>query len=296
MTGGAFVIRREIAGWRYGTRVEKSARMDNREYGARERAVDDGIESLADGELVALVLGTGHAEEPVGVLAAALLEEHGGVRGLARAGLGGLAARRGIGRVKGARLAAALELGRRASFAAASMNAVAFPQSRSVDAWARPRLAAMDHEELWLLALDGRSALRAARRVAAGGLHGMNVALRDPLRVALREAASSFVLVHNHPSGDPTPSPEDIDFTRHLAEVAAEIGTPIVDHVVVAREGYASMFELGLMTSIDARGSRPGMAEAQVAAAESATARGRHARKARGRAGELPRERRRSSV
>jgi len=219
------------------------------EGGPRERAVDVGVEGLGDGDLVALVLGTGHAREPVGVLAAALLDEHGGVTGLARAGVGGLAGRRGVGRAKGARLAAAIELGRRAAAAAVCASALTFPESRAVDAWARPRLAALEHEELWLLALDGRNALRAARRVASGGLHGMHVAVRDPLRIALREAASAFILVHNHPSGDPTPSQEDIEYTRRLARAAADVGTPIVDHVIVAKEGFESLFELGLMRS-----------------------------------------------
>jgi DNA repair protein RadC len=218
-------------------------------FGARERAVDVGVEGLGDGDLVALVLGTGHAAESVGVLAAALLEEHGGVSGLARAGLGELAARRGVGRAKGARIAAAIELGRRAA-AEAARGGAAFPESRAVDAWARPRLAALEHEELWVLALDGRNALRAARRVAMGGLHGLHVAARDPLRVALREAASAFLLVHNHPSGDPKPSHEDVDFTRRLARAGALVGTPLVDHVVVARDGFASMFELGLLESV----------------------------------------------
>lgn len=213
--------------------------------GARERAIEVGVESLGDGDLVALVLGTGCSEEPVGALAAALLEEHGGVAGLARAGLGELTARRGVGRAKGARLAAAVELGRRAN--AVVTEGLRFPECRAVDAWARPRLAALEHEELWLLALDGRNALRAARRVAAGGLHGMHVAIRDPLRVALREAASAFLVVHNHPSGDPTPSREDVDFTRRLARAAADVGTPLVDHVIVARDGFASMLELGVL-------------------------------------------------
>ena len=215
--------------------------------GPRERAAEAGVEALGDGDLVAMVLGTGRAGESVSVLAAALLDEQGGLAGLARAGLGELASRRGIGPAKGARLAAAMELGRRV--AAESMRGVALrlDGARAVDAWARPRLAALDHEELWILALDGRNRLRAARRVAMGGLHGMHVGARDPLRFALREGASAFVLVHNHPSGDPTPSDEDVSFTRAIASAAETIGTPLVDHVVVARGGYASMLELGTL-------------------------------------------------
>src|SRR5579883_3518330 len=134
--------------------------------GPRERAIDAGIESIGDADLVAILLGTGRAGEPVSVLAAALLEELGGVGGLARAGMGELAARPGVGRAKGARLAAALELGRRVATESARGATLRFPEHTAVDAWARPRLVTLDHEELWLLALDGQNALRAARRVA----------------------------------------------------------------------------------------------------------------------------------
>jgi DNA repair protein RadC len=75
----------------------------------------------------------------------------------------------------------------------------------------------------------------------------MHVAPRDVLRVAVREAASAFVLAHNHPSGDPAPSEEDIAFTRAGAQAAAVVGTPLLDHVVVARRQSRSMLELGLL-------------------------------------------------
>jgi DNA repair protein RadC len=215
--------------------------------GPRERAAEVGVESLGDAELVAIVLGSGCAGLPVGTLAASLLDEHGGVGGLARAGLGELAQSEGLGVAKGARLAAAIELGRRAVFAASLQASPRLPDRDAVEAWARPRLATLDHEELWVLALDGRHGLRAARRVASGGIHGMHVGARDVMRVALREAASAFVLVHNHPSGDPTPSDEDVAFTRTVAEAAVIVGTPLLDHVVIARRRATSMLELGLV-------------------------------------------------
>jgi DNA repair protein RadC len=214
--------------------------------GPRERAASVGVEHLGDTELVAILLGTGCTGLPVGVLAALLLEEHGGVSGLARAGIGELAQRTGMGAAKGARLAAAVELGRRAVCAASLDAAARLPNGRAVEAWARPRLATLDHEELWLLALDGHHGLRAARRVASGGIHGLHVAARDPLRLALREAASAFVLVHNHPSGDPEPSTEDTAFTRMVAEAAQIVGVPLLDHVIVARRKTVSMLERGL--------------------------------------------------
>jgi DNA repair protein RadC len=215
--------------------------------GPRERAAEVGIESLGDAELVAIVIGTGCAGLPVGVLAAELLEEHGGVAGLARTGMGELAERAGMGAAKGARLAAAVELGRRVVFAASMDAAPKLPDREAVEAWGRPRLATLDHEELWVLLLDGRHGLRAARRVASGGVHGLHVGVRDVLRAALREAASAIVLVHNHPSGDPAPSEEDVAFTHAVAEGAAVVGTPLLDHVVIARRRASSMLELGIL-------------------------------------------------
>jgi DNA repair protein RadC len=211
--------------------------------GPRERAMADGVDALGDAELVAIVLGTGCRGLPVGVLAQLLLDEHGGVRGLARAGLGELAQRAGMGAAKGARVAAAVELGRRATLAASLEAAVRLPDRAAVEAWARPRLATLDHEELWLLALDGHHGMKAARRVASGGIHGLHVAARDPLRIALREAATGFVLVHNHPSGDPEPSDEDVAFTRTVAGAAAVVGVPLFDHVIVARRRSVSVVD-----------------------------------------------------
>jgi DNA repair protein RadC len=220
-------------------------------FGPRERLVEAGVESLRDDELLALLLGTGSASESVGVLAARLLEEHGALEGLARAGVGELSRRRGVGWAKAARVAAAIELGRRVSIANRHRGVLRFPEASAVAAWADRHLSSLDHEELWVLALDASNGLRAARRVAIGGLQGMFVSTRDPLRVALREGASAFILVHNHPSGDPTPSGEDLEFTERMARAGDIVGTPLVDHVVVARGASTSMLEQHLMPTFD---------------------------------------------
>src|ERR1700733_8772095 len=192
----------------------------------QKRAIAEGIESLADAELIANLLCTGGGQAPVATLAAALLEEHNGAAGLARAGIGELSQHSGIGPANAVRVAAAIELGRRAVLAAAFDDAPILPDCDAVVAWARPKLATLDHEELWVFLLDGRNGLRAARRVASGGIHGLHVSVRDVLRVAIREAASAFVLVHNHPSGDPEPSPEDRVFTRAVAKGANLVSCP----------------------------------------------------------------------
>lgn len=208
------------------------------------------IEGWPGEALIAAVLANGPFEgaraERASELAAALLCDHGGFAGLARTTVDELetylAGAPRLGRPPRAcarRIAAAFELGRRVATDAADPSTVR--SSADVAAWAAARLVTLDHEELWLLALDGRSRLRAVRCVAKGGLHGMGVRPADPLRLALRAAASGFVLVHNHPSGDPAPSAEDVAFTRRVASAAAIVGVPLLDHVVVTREGFASV-------------------------------------------------------
>jgi len=197
------------------------------------------ISNIGEIELVAIVGGIGERR------ALQLLHDMGGFDGLLRAGTGEIAA--SVGEAAAVRIVSALELGRKALERASRAEGYSFPEAEAVYAWAKPRLVPLDFEELWLLALDGRNVLRSACRIASGGLHGLHVSVRDPLRIALREAASAFILVHNHPSGDPTPSPEDIDFTRRVRRAGEEVGAPLVDHVVVARDGYKSMHELGLL-------------------------------------------------
>lgn len=209
----------------------------------RERALANGIETLPDADLLAIVIGTGCAGETVSRLAAGLLEEEGGLVGLARTSPHGLVRRRGLGPAKAVRMAAAFELGRRAHWGALGSRFVPLSGYADVVEWARPRLATLDHEEVWLLSLDAHNGVKSARRIGQGGLHGCALTTRDVLTPALRDAASAIVLVHNHPSGDPKPSPEDVRMTRAVADACEIVGMPLFDHVVVARSGACSLFE-----------------------------------------------------
>jgi DNA repair protein RadC len=213
----------------------------------RERALSGDLGRLGDIELLALVLGTGSAGERVTELARDLLDASGGLEGLVRAAPHGLAARRGLGPAKATRLVAALELGRRATLSGLAHRHPVLASFDEVVGWARPRLAGLDHEEVWLLSVDGRNGLKSARRVAQGGLHGCSLTTRDVLGPALRDAASAILLVHNHPSGDPRASTEDIGMTRALAAACDVVGLPLLDHVIVARGGASSLFESGAL-------------------------------------------------
>lgn len=193
---------------------------------------------LDDAALLALALGHRGPRR-----ARAVLDQAGGVGALTRSDPALVA--RSLGATGAARLCAVLELGHRALVAAADERRESLSSFDAVVAWARPRLALLSHEEVWLLCLDGRNGLVAARCVARGGMHGCALTPRDVLRPALREAASAIVLLHNHPSGDPTPSEEDLHMTRQLAAACGSVGLPLLDHVVVARTGAASLLELG---------------------------------------------------
>jgi DNA repair protein RadC len=193
--------------------------------------------------LTSLVLAGSDGSAPPAAQVAHLLEETGGPGGAARLGAAGLVSRRLLSTSEASRLAAALELGRRALLHSLSQEREVVGSFESVAAWARPRLAGLEHEEVWLLLLDGANGLKCASRIAQGGLHGCALTPRDVLRPALRDGASAMVLVHNHPSGDPTPSVEDLDMTRAVAIAGDVVGVPLLDHVVVARGGAASLFE-----------------------------------------------------
>ena len=215
------------------------------------RALRDGVHALGDAELLTLLLG-GPRSTTISMRARLLLDTAGGLADLSRLGACGILAQARSGSLGAARVAAALELGRRVVERELDQQRVLIGSFDEVVAWARPRLALLEHEEVWLLTLDGRNGLKSTKRIAQGGLHGCALTTRDVLRPALRDAASAIVLVHNHPSGDPGPSPEDIDMTRALGAACEVVGVPLLDHVVVARGGASSLLELGVLGTLGA--------------------------------------------
>lgn len=218
--------------------------------GARERLRAVGVDRLSDTELVTLVLGTGTVREPVSVLAARLLDEARGLRGLSKLGPGALARCSGIGEGKAARIVAAIELGRRASLSAEPSARI--EASGDVVAWAAPRIAHAEVEHFLALALDTRQRVIATVTIGQGTLAACPVSPADAFRALLREAAAATVFVHNHPSGDPSPSPEDLTLTARLVAGGTLLGVRVLDHVIVARSGHFSFLDAGLMRSMEA--------------------------------------------
>lgn len=213
--------------------------------GPREKLATHGSGGLSDGELVAILLGTGTPAHPAPALAEQLLCQLGGLQGLLHAGMAQLAGVSGVGTGKAARIAAALELGRRAS-AQPLLRGTRLSSSEDVFRSFGPLLAHARHEELWAIALDIRQRVISRVLLARGGLSACPVSAADVFRPLIQACASAAILVHNHPSGAPEPSADDLTLTERLAQAGELLGIALLDHVIVAAEGYFSCLDAGL--------------------------------------------------
>ncbi len=202
----------------------------------REKAQAQGIASLADGELIALLLRTG-GDEGVLELAERLLADYDGLLGLAACDVQQLARERGLGPAKACELAAAFELGKRLARARRrSRSPLRDPEA--VADLVTAELAPLRHEELWCLALDARSCLIGEPRVVSrGDIDGTDAGPRAFFRTALLAHASSAIAVHNHPTGSAEPSPANLAVTRRLVAAGRSVDLPLNDHLIVGDGG-----------------------------------------------------------
>jgi DNA repair protein RadC len=208
----------------------------------RERLLAEGPRALSDADLLALILGTGSGR--LSARAAALsLAEAMPVAELAWAPAEALAGRPGIGPARAAAIAAAFELGRRGAWAPPRRGERCLDPARVHELMRHAAHA--ERECFHVVLLDVRGRLIRAAQVAEGSLTQCPVSPRDALRPAVREGAHGVVFVHNHPSGDPSPSPEDLDLTERLRAAAEVVGVLARDHVIVAAGGYYSFVEAG---------------------------------------------------
>lgn len=200
--------------------------------------------TVADDELLGLLLGAGTAGRPARHIASQLIAHVGSLHELANACPPDLASVPGVGFMRAARITAAFELARRVWLDAPPPRRI--QSADDVFALLRPRIAGLRQEVFFVIAIDARGQWIADFEVARGSVMSVEVFPREIFRPLIRVAAAAGVIAHNHPSGDPTPSPEDILLTRRLREAAAIVGIPLVDHVVVARDSFVSLAqELG---------------------------------------------------
>lgn len=213
----------------------------------RERLWALGPAALSHGELLALLLGTGGRGVGVAELAGRLLKAHqGSLRRLAARPRAELLRSGGIGPGKAARLLAAFELAARL----AQEERPAQPlirQPEDVAELFRPRLRDLAVEEFHLLALDSQSRVLRQLLVTRGILNSSLVHPREVFRSAIAEAAAGVIVVHNHPSGDPTPSAEDRTVTRQLVAAGQLLDLPLYDHVIIAGDRFLSFASAGLL-------------------------------------------------
>jgi DNA repair protein RadC len=222
----------------------------------RERLLSRGVSALSDAELLAVILGSGVVGMNVVNVAQSLLFCHGGLSGVACASLHELRAQAGVGLARGAAVLAAIELGRRS---VGERPARGRRIASASDIWThlRARLAACPVEEFWAVALDVRHRVLWETCLARGSLTGVDVHPRDVFRPLIRGGAAAVIFCHNHPSGDPSPSQQDVDLTARLRDVGALCGIPVLDHVVVGVDGFVSIAQdRGLGFDPDARRSK----------------------------------------
>lgn len=217
----------------------------------RERMLAFGAGALTESELLALMLGTGVRGQNVIASSANLLDRFGSLRALARATLHELLLERGLGIARAGRIVAAFELGRRAARAALDRQGP-LRGAGDVARMLLPRLRDLRKEVFIALLLDGRHRLLREERISEGSLTSSIVHPREVYGPAIRESAAAIIVAHNHPSGDPTPSREDIAVTKRLAEVGQLIGIDLVDHVVIGDPGFVSLRERGLLCDTSA--------------------------------------------
>jgi DNA repair protein RadC len=211
----------------------------------RERLARHGAEALSDIELLALLLRTGARARSASEIAARLLEQHGGLVGLAAARERELSGLSGVGPAKSASLRACFELARRiASRRLEPGLPIRGPED--VHRHFHAQLRHLAHERFIVVLVDGRHRVMRHEVVSQGTLTASLVHPREVFRPALRDAAAAVVLVHNHPSGDPTPSSEDREITLRLSRAGNLLGIRVLDHVIVAECGYASLRDLGV--------------------------------------------------
>ncbi|AGA58649.1 MAG: JAB domain-containing protein [Thermobacillus sp.] len=212
----------------------------------RERMMIDGAEALSDAELLAILLRTGTRNESAINLANRILRECGGLRQLVDMSIAELTNIHGVGPAKAVQLRAGIELGRRlARRAASDRPAIRKPEDAAKLVMEDLRSELKEH--FVCLFLNTKNQVLARETLSVGTLNASLVHPREVFRAAIKRGSASIICLHNHPSGDPTPSPEDIALTRRLHEAGALIGIDVLDHIVIGDGRFVSLKEQGYL-------------------------------------------------
>lgn len=210
----------------------------------REKLERLGCAALGDNELLALVLGSGSRDGNALALANRMLEHAGGLHGLTRVGPGDLRHVAGIGRARAAQVLAAVELGRRTLVRGAA-DRPRLNTPRQVASYLLPEYGSRAVEQFGIVMLDTKHRVIRIKIVSMGSLDTTVVHPREVFREAAAASAAAIVLFHNHPSGDPTPSPDDLVLTTRMVHAGDIMGIEVVDHLILADQRYFSLVESG---------------------------------------------------
>lgn len=213
----------------------------------REKLRVRGAEALSNAELLAILLRTGLPDESVMRVAERLLIEvgEGGLTGLAHASVTTLMKHKGVGEAKAITVIAALELGKRIASGVGAKR-ILISSSSDVADYMMPRLRYLDKEYFYAILLNRKNHVIATPTISVGTLSESLVHPRELFKEAVSHSASAIILVHNHPSGDPSPSPQDVVVTRRIAEAGKLLDITILDHVIIGNDTYISLKEQGL--------------------------------------------------
>ena len=219
----------------------------------QERLQRKGAAALSDTELLAMLLRKGSKDQDVMELSTQLMAEAGSLAGLLTWSESDFMRLRGIGRVKALQLITVMEVARRILSGPEDSDPV-FSEAESVHEYMAPHSVGLEVEKFWVLCLNRKNRLIRRVEVSSGTVSGSLVHPREVFREAIRLGASGVICLHNHPSGDPSPSQSDIAVTRQLRDAAKAVEIDLVDHIVIglkqsdpANRGYYSFVEAGLL-------------------------------------------------
>jgi len=212
----------------------------------RERLQKLGVDALSAQEILALILGRGIAGESVIVTAQRLLSQFGNLKGIANASLEELSQVKGIGLAKASQIKAAFELASRVEGYSEAGDKPLVKTPEEVVNLVRSRLKGKKKEYFLALLLNTRNQLIKVSEISVGSLDSNIVHPREVFKEAISASAASVIFVHNHPSGDPTPSEDDIKLTKRLAETGEIVGIDVLDHIITGDKNYLSLKREGL--------------------------------------------------
>jgi DNA repair protein RadC len=207
----------------------------------RERLLKLGSEALSAQEILAVILGRGTRGESVMMTSQKLLSRFGNLKGVANASAEELIQTTGIGPAKATQIKAVLELSRRLEADAGEKPKPVLKSPEDVAAEVRSQLKGKKKEHFLVLCLDTRNRLINRKLVSMGSLDTSIVHPREVFKEAVSSCAASVIFAHNHPSGDPEPSKEDIELTKRLAKAGEILGIDVLDHIIVCDQGFVSL-------------------------------------------------------